>query len=577
MGSSDRREYLTAEVLDQGLLDRCQDNLENGLEMVAIITAPDSLPIRVSDRNKYVGNRFYSAITKFPLIRRTIGDWLAPTIEFSRLEITLGNVDGRFNKYLPGGADFNGWIGREVEAKIGIRDLEATFTTIYKGRVTEIGGVSRARDSVTFISRDSFDRVNKQFPTAVFNLNVFPYLEDNIAGVYAPIIYGDWTVSVGEGKAIVPAFPVNGALESVLSGDVALELVISENDNAFFDTESVYLKRGDDYFLFSVDDITILGGNRIFSIKQENCGGATTIDENPPETPVPFVYKSGDSFFVKVKGKDLGAYSDNPVWQARDILISIGGAAEGDFDANWATYRDKSSPVESAISAIKSRIWAGEQQNAMEYALSLLEQVRLEVFESRELKFKINSLHFDDFPAVGDIPYELKNWDIVADSFTPQLDDKNTWNRARGEYGFDPSVNQQGFQTPIFRNQAAISQCGKEISKSVVFPDLYDQAVVIAQLTEMLKLASAYNEFIEVTLTPRAILKDIGDFVKMNVTIGATVFTDVPAMIREIGYDPSGMKIPVKLWSFQMVPYHAYTPSYAGLVGGYNATIVQEE
>jgi hypothetical protein len=50
----------------------------------------------------------------------------------------------------------------------------------------------------------------------------------------------------------------------------------------------------------------------------------------------------------------------------------------------------------------------------------------------------------------------------------------------------------------------------------------------------------------------------------------------VPALIREVGYDPDGIKIPLRLWSFQLLPFTGYTPGYAGTVGGSTATIDEE-
>jgi hypothetical protein len=576
MGTSDRREYLTANAIEQDFLDRCQDNLENKLELVCEIAAPGGALLRYSDRNKYLGNNFCEAMLNFPIIKRTLGDWLSPTLEFSRLELTLSNVDGRFNKYLAGGANFDGWIGRIVDVRIGLRDVNLSYEYIYKGRVTEIGGVSRSRDSITFISRDNLDKLNQKFPIYVFTEANYPNIEASFVGTIIPLIYGDWTVSVGENQAIVPAFPINGKDPAVLAGTSALELIISINDNTFFDTTQVYVKKQDKYYPIAAADITNISGNRYFSIKQDGCGGVTTIDENPPDPPTPYKYTSGDQFYVKVKGKALAGYDDNILWQARDILMTYGNAVWGNFDDNWTAYRDKASPPESAIATIKSRVWLGEQQDVMQYVLSMLEQVRLEVFEDRALRLKLNSMQMDDFPALNTIDFNIKNWDVVAGTFTPTLDDKNTWNRARAEYSFDPSKNENAYRTAIFRNQAAITQCGKEISKLVVFPNLYDENTVILQLQEMLKLASAYSEFIDVSLTPRAFLQDLGKFVKVNVKIGSVVFQDVPAMIREIGYDPSGLKIPVKLWSFQMIPYPTYSPAYPGIVGGNTATITEE-
>lgn len=569
MSHSDRREYLSATVLDQALLDRLQDNLDFKLEMTAEIETPTD-PIYVSDRNKYSGGTFYQALTEFPIIKRSIGEWLSPDIEFSRLTISVSNVDGRYNKFIAGGADFGGWIGKGVTVKLGLRDVASTYTTVYAGRVTEIGGFQRDRTKLTLITRDDFDRVNKSFPSSVFTTDSFPDLEGNYIGTVVPIIYGDWTTKVNPViGASVKAIPVNGANGGVLAGTTAVRCVISENDNTFLDTAHVYLKRGDTITQMDAADISIVGsGNRVIDIEQGGSGGVTSVEGSP------FQYGNGDAFFVRVKGKDLGSYDDNLVWQARDILMTYGGVTSGEFDANWATYRDKASPAQSAISSIKSRVWIQEPQTVMQYALSMLEQVRLEAFISRDLKFKLSSLHFEDFQAAPTA--KIRNWDVEMGTFNPQLDDRNVWNRARAAYAFDPATNDNGFETAIFRNSAAITQAGKEISKKVVFPNLYEESTVILQLKEMLKLASGYAEFIECTLTPRSVLRDIGDFVLVNVSMGSVIFENVPAMIREISYDPKGLRIPVKLWSFQMIPFSGYSPAHAGIVGGSTATITQE-
>lgn len=580
MSTKDRREYLTATTLDQGLLDRCQDNLDNGLEMVVEIQSPTGL-IYASDRNKYVGSRFYEALTEFPVIKRSLGEWLAPTIEFSNLQLGLSNVDGRFNEFNPGGASFGGWINKEVQVKMGLRDVESSYTTIYAGNVTDIGGYQRDRMRVTLISRDAFDKVNVQFPTKVFTAASFPNIDPALIGVVLPVIYGDWTTELKRQKLvpsdpsspvddipIVPAFPVNGGAAGVIAGTTSVRLYVSDHDLTFIDDGELHLKRGDAYYKFDAADVSIVSGNRVLDVKQIGNGGTTLVDG------AGYQYAAGDTFFVPVKGKNLGAYDDNPVWQARDILMTFGGLVSGDFDANWETYRDKASPAESAVSTFKSRIWVQEPQGVMEYALSLLEQVRLEAFVSRERKFKINSLHLDDFVAAPS--YAVRNWDIEAGTFNPKLDDRNAWNRARASYSFDPSQNAEARETPIYRNSAAITQSGKEISKRLIFPNLYQANAVILQTKEMLKLASGYAEFIEMTLTPRAALKELGDFVSVNVTMGATVLENVPAMIRDIGYDPAGLRIPVRVWSFQMIDFPGYSPGYAGMVGGAGAVITEE-
>ena len=567
MGTSNRREYLTATTLDQAFLDRSQDNLDNGLEMTVDIETPTGT-IRASDRNKYVDGVFYEALTDIPQVRRSIGEWLAPEVEFSRLTIGINNVNGRFNEFNPGGASFGGWIGKQVAIKLGLRDMGTTYTTIYSGQVTDVGGFQRDRAKFTLITRDIREVLNKSFPTQVLTKTAYPDLEDSLIGTVAPVIYGDWTVNVNDAGASVPAFPVNGANAGVLAGTTSLRLYISEHDNLSVDTTSVLVKRGDTYYPVAAADVSIVTGNRILDVKQSGNGGTTMIGADP------FLYATGDVFYLKMRGKDLGAYSDNIVWQGRDILLNYGGAVSGDFDANWTTYRDKASPAESNVSGTKARVWIQEPQGAITYVLSMLEQVRLEAFQDRNLKLKLFALHFDEFQASPS--FTVRNWDIEEGTLNPQLDERNVWNRARADYGFDPSIKENGRQTPVFRNSAAVTQIAREISKKVVFPNLYEEAAVTLNLKEMIKLASSYSEFIEVTLTPRALLKDIGDFVLLNIEFGAIVYQNVPAIIREIGYDAKGVRIPVKLWSMQLTPFTGYAPGYAGTVGGQTATITEE-
>jgi hypothetical protein len=270
----------------------------------------------------------------------------------------------------------------------------------------------------------------------------------------------------------------------------------------------------------------------------------------------------------------LGSYTDNIISQATDILKTYGNCIDTDFDTNWTTYRDKSTPSISAISTMLSRVWISEPEGALTYALSMLEQVRLEAFIDENLKIKINSLHFEDFNSSPS--FKVNNWDIEKDSLQVSVDEQNNFNRAQGVYAYSPIRDENSRSTMIYKNDDSIAQVGKSISKKLVFPNLYVQNTVIDQLKEILKMSSAFIEVIDITLTWRALLLDIGNFVNLNIQLGSTEFINVPCMLRNIGYDPNGLKLPCKLWSFQMCPYPDYEPSYEGIVGGFNATITSE-
>ncbi|NCY21522.1 hypothetical protein EBX31_06155 [bacterium] len=656
MSGSDRRQYLSATEISQDLLDACHDNLEIALEMICEIESPGGV-IRLSDRNKYVGGNFYEARMKFPVISRTAGEWLSGEIQFQTAELELSNVDGKFNSYLPGGADFEGWVGRSVVIRLGLGKTEASYRTIFSGKVTEVGGFKRSTKTIRLTARDDYDFLNDNLPKTVFTVAAYPDIEEANQGKPIPIIYGDWTTSLDPDKACVPAFVLNGN-KATVTGDPrdAVELKVASHALLSFERGHVYLQRGDSVWQVAeaqVQDVNLVEAS--FKVAQ---GGSWLTDSSGSSTA--YQFEQGDNFFVRVKGKDLGLFSENIVSQAKDLLQSWQPQTAAQFDANWEVFRDKASPEESAVSLIKSRIWLGDQIPRLQYVLSLLEQVRLEAFIDRDRKIKLNSLHLDDFvnaPAIipssllvtatfsegvsgfsqGDISstnavisdferlaagsyrfrlrgqepglvtvripagmsqdssgnqnqasnqlsfskadssFVIKNWDVVRGSFELSIsDEKNAFNRGQAAFDFRPNRGENAKLSPVYRNQAAITQQRKSVAKKVVFPNLFDAATVSRQFKEILKLSSSGFEIVSCALTWRAMLLDIGDFVRLNVKIGSTQFDDVPCMIRDIGYDPEGFKVVVKMWSLQMVPFGTWQPGYDGTVGGTAAVITEE-
>jgi hypothetical protein len=579
MGTVVRRPYETATVLDQTLLDQSQDSLSQRLEMITEIDTPTGT-LFLSDRAKYVDDVFYENRVEFPTISRTVGEFLAGELEFSGLEITVNNTDKKYSDVLQGGANFNGWINRRVEVKIGLAEIGSSYVTVFEGFVTDVGGYSRDTSTFTLSCRNKFDSVNVTLPNQVLIEDDFPDIEDDFIGLGAPVIYGDWTTDIRPEAPAVPAFPVNGndplvnaSLDPVDPnvGDNPLRLVIGSTPLKSLDTSSITLFRGDQYYTFAPGDITILGGsnNTIFDITQKNL----IVDGSP------WIYETGDEFFVKCVGVELGGgtYDDNIVEQARDILIRFGGLVAGDFTSSWDTLRDKNSPAQSAIANIPSRIWFQESAKAIELAAALLEQVRCEPYIDRENKWDLCAMHFDTFEAAPS--FVVKNWDVNRASFKPQIDERNNFNRAQADFDFNPAASQNRRSTPIFKNDAAITQAGKPISKLITFPNLYKIDDVQNQLIEILRLVSSYSEMVDVTLTSRAFLKDICDFVQLSIDIGSIEFDatgqPIVGMIRDLSYTPKTMGIGAKIWMFQMVNFPGYTGP-AGTVGGYDATITQE-
>jgi len=607
--------------------------------------------IRVSDRNIFVGNRFFGARTLFPLVTRTLGEWLRPTIEFSSIQITLNNVDGIYNKILPGGENYGGFINKSINIKMGLRDVEATYFNIFQGFISSTGGFKRDIKQIKFIARDKFDSINVSFPPEKFTTAQYPKIDSSTINSTVPLIYGNYRESVNvEGN--IPTITVNkrdpeiyfdkelpvavlngapsqftienhnfdnndkirfstddtlpsplndstdyyvrnptihtfnvstssGGGSLVTSGGIGqhnviaqtlrnVQSVISINANTFFDTSEVWLQRQDAFYKISSSDIQNVSGDLNYFEVRQNTGNTVIDSEN-------YKFEESDIFIVKIVGYDLGLYNSNIVSQAQWLMQEFSNLEYADFDqTNWDFYRLKGSPAQSAIANIKSRIYINEEKNLLEFSLSLLEQVRLEYAISRDLKIKINAMHFEDWDY--NPSFRIRNFDVEKDSTKVSIDDKTNFNRAGGFYDYNPSIGENEKATKVHKNQNSIDQIDKEISKAIEFPNLYIESDVVYQLKEILKLASGYSELIDLNLTTRGILLDLGDFVKMDVKIGSTVWEDVPMMVRSIGNDPK-MMLPIKLWSMQMIPFAnpgGWDPGYEGITGGDLATIIEE-
>ena len=573
-----RRPYETATVLDQDLLDECHDNLTCKLEMIVDIedVGLNDVDLHLSDRAKYVGDTYYQPRVVFPVISRTIGDWLAGQLEFDGLSLICNNADRFFSDLIPGGVEYETFIGVRVTVKIGLGEIASSYSTIFSGEVSDVKGFTRDTKSFTLDCRNDFEKVNVNIPAAVIEDTTFPDVEQEFIGLGLPVIYGDWTVNRRAAAPQVPAFPVNGADATVLLGLTDLRVVLSSTPIKSFNGTTVTLQRGDEFYVFAPADINVvpLTDNTQIDITQQNL----VVDA------LPWVYKAGDVFWFDCVGVDLGADTDNPVLQGKDILKRFGGLVDADFDASFGTIAAKSigggDPASDAIADIPSRIWIQESQPAMDVVLSLYEQIRCEVFVDRANKFHMSTLHFPDFQAAPG--YTVKNWDVVKETFRPYTDERNQFNRATADFDLSPVNGEARLNTRYFRNQEAIDDAkGREISKRVDFPNLYIKTDVENQLKEILKLASAYGEMIEATLTWRSLLKDISDEVVLNVDIGSVDFVNVAepvtARIRRIGYDPVGPSIPVLLWSWQLVPFPGSEKAgVSGVVGGSTATILEE-
>ncbi len=531
MASRNRFEHETATVLDQEFLDRAADNLNNELVLAVDIETPIvETIIRVSDRHTYIGSRFYEARTTFPIIKKTLGQWLHPQLEFSTLEIEVNNVDGRYNQFVQAGS----WIGKTVTVRLGLRDVESTYRTIFQGSISPEGGFSQTVTSLKFLARSKYEKLNIEIPDKAVNIDDFPNLEDSFAGLGIPIVAGDWTSSTDTAnRPPLPAFPLNTGDPNVNGEDGnttrgPLQILIS--DNPMSQIESYWLKRGDDYFEIPATNITPFTDLSGFILSQGFSIGSDT-----------WFYESGDEFYVY----GVGLSDQNPVSQARWLLTTYAGVTLNELDLNWEEYANK---LDSE--GVRSRVWVQESAKLFEYVLSLLEQVQIEAYIEREaFRLKLNSLKASELQSkVTAASFKVNNWDIVKDSFKLSIDEQNFFNKVRGAYNNLPPIGENARRTGFLVDDNSIDETGLELVREVVFPNLYQPDVVQNQLENILILASRGIQVVDCELTWRSLLLDLGDVILVNVQVESIELENVPCLVREVGYDPNGVKMPVRLW-----------------------------
>ena len=552
MSKFDRFPSRTATKITQSFLDECQDNLEFSLRLISEIEVSDTFSIKTSDQHGFVGQDFYEARGKIPAVSRTIGEYLRPQVEFSSLKLSISNVDGRFDSILPGGDDYSGLTNKSLSLRVGLSDKDSSYIPIFRGSVTPVAGLSRSSKEITFIARDRFDLLNIDIPASQFTKSRFPNMEKT--GDYIPVIYGSFQ------DIKVPLYVINDSLVKKEDNFDPVEIVLSSND--LKSVSGLVLQRDGSEYPVALTDYSFGSGLKTLFVRQ---GGDTLIDGEP------FKFKSSDKFLCHLVGKDLGDYTDNIISQAKDILISLAGATEADFDSSWERFRDKPAPAVSAIKNIKSRVYLNKKLKAIDYVLSMFEQVRLEMFQSRSLKLSLSSLHFDDFVAEPEM--RIDNFDVERGSLKITTDFKNTFTGAQGF--FAPDFEGASKSTPLLRNKAAEDQLSQKIFKKIDFPNLYEEDAVTSQTEEILKLASAYREYVELTLTPRSLLVDIGDWLLVDISDSGAVFDKIPMLVRSVSFSPE-FKIKIMLFSFQMIPFTGWNPGYSGIIGGENAKVIKE-
>ena len=571
--------YREADQLTQSILDETFLGGETEICTVGILTKTiyDSkgnilrqVIFRFSDRPKFVGNDYYEGRASFPEIIRTIGELSSPSLKYAEVEVELNNVDGFYNAYMTGGEEYVSFIGSVLEIRVGLREDEYTYFTIFKGSVPDEDGFSINRTSITIRAKDMMDDLNKPINLPVINSIDYPDAPNGSIGKTLPLAIGDWSAG----------YNMNRGEDGLGFGAVSINFggfsfdIVKDSPDGFFGGLVGY-NVGGSFFAFCIGSYTpdeildchIKRGNDFLRVTFEktpmNAAGywvvqiQNLIAAGGSGDTVTYVHQDGDLASISVKiPSSIGEYS-NPILIAKSILTKVAEISEDDFDINsWNFYAGKSSPNSANISGILTRLWIGKSDDKIiESVMGLLKQVRVEMFWNRVQKLTLKSLHPDEFKNPDDC-YIINQYHISEETIEKKADDRTYFNRAKANYGFTPILDKTQLQTRERENSRSINLINKNVVKTIDMPFIYQEHDALSQLDEYIRLFSMGIEYVEFSVAWTALLLDLGNMVSVNYNVGSINFSYAPMSIRDITFMPESGCLKLKLISLANFTYN---------------------
>lgn len=584
-----RAYYLESSTLDEIVLAKTFAGGETNVELVASVGS-----LRVSDRPKYVGSYFYEGRAKLPKIERKLPPLLSSQLSFSELELAINNCDGKYNEFLIGGENYTPFFGETVELTIGLRDVASTYFPVFRGIVHTEGGTDRKRDEIVVRARDEFEKLNTKVPLPKITLDEFLDAPKDVVGKTIPLVLGDWSYGV--------TFTDSPITSNVDVGGVQVAVKTRTTDQLAGGTVGYYVAGG--YFLFSIggnwegtdfictviDDCVIQRGDTFlkpnFDTNPALVNGYWAVKVNgliraSDNATVAYTYSSGDLAVIRTKVSCLGT-SDfenadaNPINLARMFLVTCGRLSWAtDFNSTWNTVAAKSSPAQSDFaSGIKMRVWVGEADvNVLEYAISLLRQVRCDLYVDKARKFGVCTQHPEDVPLLSTLRH-IEPFHVLEDTIQPRTDKKNVLTSADCTFALVPTLKGTAIRSKKFNNNNAISKMAGDTAKSIDLPNLYREADALYQLKEMIRFYSAGMEQINLSVAWVHLNVELGEWVTLSLDVGSLKFDRVPCQVRSISVEPHGGALELELLSVANFAVPNYTPEYPSTnLSSYTQTI----
>lgn len=224
---------------------------------------------------------------------------------------------------------------------------------------------------------------------------------------------------------------------------------------------------------------------------------------------------------------------------------------------------------------IVTRIWLGDsKQNVLDVTSGLLKCCLIDMFVNRDLKIAFSSMWPRDWPDTSQMS-QINQYDIIEDSISVSSEPRIFMTTGQANYSWNAWLNSAGLTTKKRKNFNAESKTGRSISKEFDLPNLYKEKDAIDVLETYIRLSSASLVTIKMEVGWIHLLKDLGEFVTLNITLGSLNFQRVPCQIRRVSILPNVCGSELELVCFINFSYDGFnSPSGALNLSSHNQELI---
>ena len=269
----------------------------------------------------------------------------------------------------------------------------------------------------------------------------------------------------------------------------------------------------------------------------------------------------------------FGDVSENPGFQAKDLIQTFTSRSYFDFNINWNFI------ATSNLTEFRSRFVVNNDDQVISFVSDLLQQYNTELY-LEGIQYSIFVNDFDNYTTEG---FLITERDIQLGSFKPQKQPKQYFNSSDALFRFLPSSNRSR-RSKTLTSPDGVAFASREVFRTFRLPSVWQEANANQIMATRIRQSVPEPEILKFTVSFRSILlqptqfinllyaDDQGGFCAAGSTESQRRYINIPGYIREISYNLRDMTMDLEVWSLGDTFFGDYFPN-GPIVGGADSEI----